>query len=144
VALSTPGIGLAALPAVGEELSVDYRFRFGGFGPDVGHLTLWDGAGELRGWVGQAGDVGGLTTPTGLTVSRGGEVCAESDTCGAWSRYRLSVSVGGGGAVALDYGAEAESGGFQLVHGGYEASTSTSSTCADWYVGDVRVAAVRR
>ena len=144
VAASSPGIAAGALPEVGEELSVDYRFRFGGFGPDVGHLTLWDGAGEVLAWVGEAGDVDGLTTPSDVSVAQGPEVCADSDDCGAWSRYGLSVGVADQNAAAVEYGGEVELGGFQIVHGGYEVSTSSSDSCMDWFVGDVRVAVVRR
>ncbi len=144
VALSTPGIDEGLLPEVGGELSVDYRFRFGGFGPDAGHLTLWDRDGALLAWVAQAGDVAGLTTPTEVSVVRGAEVCQESDECGAWSRYELRMNVAEQSGVAVDYGAQVEVGDFTVVHGGYEASTETTSSCMDWYVGDLRTAVVRR
>jgi hypothetical protein len=143
VGLSTPGIGDGVLPGVGQELSVDYRYRFGGFGPDVGHLTLWDGAGEAIAWVGEAADVDGLSTPDGVTVSRGSELCTDTDTCGAWVRYTLSVGVGDQSQRPVDYGQDLEIEGFQVVHAGYDVETSFSQDCTDWFVADVQLAVVR-
>lgn len=144
VALSTPGIGEGVLPEIGQELSVDYRYRFGGFGPDVGHATLWDGAGDLLAWVGEAGNVDGLTTPLEVSVAQGAEVCSDADDCGAWSRYDLSLAVGDQSSAALAYGEDVDIAGFQVVHGGYELSTSSNTDCMDWFVGSVQVAVVRR
>lgn len=143
VGLSLPGIEDAPVPTVGEEASFDYRFAFGGFSPDVGHLTVWDGAGDLRGWFGQAGNVDGLVAPTGITVARGSELCSESDECGSWSKYHLGVAVPGQSETAVDYGSTTSVDGFQIVHAGYEAQTASNDNCSDWFVGDVQVAVFR-
>lgn len=140
VGLSLPDIDAARLPQVGDEASFDYRFAFGGFGPDVGHLTVWDDAGGLIGWFGQAGAVDGLIAPTGITVARGSTLCSESDECGAWSKYHLGVAVPGQSEIAVDYGSTVTVDGFEIVHAGYEAQTSSEDNCSDWFVGDVQVA----
>lgn len=134
------------LPAVGEALSVAYDFRFGGFSPDVGQLTLRDSAGALLIWVGASGGVDDIQTPSELSIAKGPARCSEADVCGDWQEYGMAIAYDGQPAddgLGVEYGETASIDGFSFVHGGYAEATRYSANCADWFVADLDAALVR-
>lgn len=92
-------------------------------------------------YVGEGGDISQLVgVPVPLT--RGAAICKTDDTCGTWERYDLSATTATT-TTAIAHGASSKVGDYFIVHGGYAQQTTANTTCADWFVADVHVAAVR-
>jgi len=75
-----------------------------------------------------------------LLLSQGQVACSATEQCGSYARYDiaaadpLSMKL-----VTVSHGQTSKFGPWVVVHGGYEAQTSTGM-CPDWFVADVHVA----
>ena len=129
-----------------DSLSFQYAYRFGGFGPDVGHLTIRDAADALVAHVAAAGSVEQLAQIDEVSVAEGPARCSETDSCGSWSEYHLDILPADlSESQVLDYGlswGNEASSDITVHHGGYARDTNQSTNCADWFVGDLDVAVI--
>ena len=75
-----------------------------------------------------------------LLLSRGSASCSASEQCGSYERYSLvAVDPLSMTTLSLGHGQVGTFAQWEVVHGGYEAQTSTGM-CPDWFVADVHVA----
>jgi len=125
----------------GDDVTVDYRFAFGGFGPDAGRLLLTAGNGALV-YLEEAGALDGVVAP-GVELARGDQRCWTHDGCGAFGQYDVVVEGDGdttplslGDATVIDDVAFRAS---SLV----EQDQSHAVQCLDWFAGHVLVAGVK-
>jgi len=130
----------------GEKVSLDYVYKFGGFGPTYRELHLASLTSSSHGvWTAEGGDLNQLGKLP-LILQRGPAVCSASETCGSYERYDITASDPGAMNVIITvpHGQSATLGPWVVTHGGYEEQTSTRSMCADWFVADVRLAILGR
>ncbi len=128
--------------SAGETVSVDYQVSGGGWGPEVGALTLRDADGRLLLWTGEAGTNAELPTPDEIQVGPGRSLCVLNQDCGDVALGTLSVTVDGA-TVEVDYGGRAEIGAYRVLHAGDEHELSAAD-CADWYAAHTAVLVERR
>jgi hypothetical protein len=125
----------------GDDVTVDYRFTFGGFGPDAGRLLLTGGNGALV-YLEEAGALEGLAPP-GVELARGDQRCWTHDGCGAFGRYDVVVEGDGDTTpLSIDEATVIDDVAFRasaLV----EQDQSQAVKCPDWFAGHVLVSGVR-
>ena len=125
---------------VGEHIDVAYAKTAGGWSPIVSSLTLNFGQ-AVDVYIGSGGQAADLSDVP-LTFRQGSAICLKHDTCGDWSGYDLEVKAPDGW-TRIPYGANTDISGYRIIHGGMAEQLSSSSSCADWYVSNVRVAVLR-
>ena len=136
--------GTGLMPA--DSLSFEYHYQFGGFSPDVGHLTIRDGDDALVAHLASAGSIERLEQFDAVSIAKGPALCTESDSCGDWSRYHLDILPEGlSDSLILDYGTSwgnDASSDITVHHGGFAQDHGEYGGCADWFVGDLDVAII--
>lgn len=125
----------------GDDVTVDYRFAFGGFGPDVGRLLLTGGNGALV-YLEEAGALDGVVAP-GVELARGDQRCWTHDGCGAFGRYDVVVEGDGETTpLSIDEATVIDDVAFRasaLV----EQDQNHAVQCLDWFAGHVLVSGVK-
>jgi hypothetical protein len=125
---------------VGDAVEVAYVRRSGGWSRVISELSLGRGqAADV--YVGMGGVVADLDSAP-LTFRQGSAICLQHDQCGDWSSYDLEAQ-DGSGWLRVSYGATISVGGYRITHGGLSEDLVPTTTCEDWFVSDVRVAALR-
>lgn len=138
VMVSTGPVGLGL--EQGMSVSATYSYRFGDFSPAISSLELRTGS-ELAYYFGQSSAPAELDLPPELSVSLGAELCSVPGDCGDYALHALDVQVGGESATLASQETK-RVGGFDVQHG-RSAVQTRSGGCADWFVADTTLQAVR-
>jgi hypothetical protein len=117
---------------VGDPVTVTYQYKFGGWSPSIRRLVV-SRSGTTIVYVLQGG------SPTDapdapVKLSPGEAECTTTDTCGTWQKQQLFAWAPNGASASLATGGTAFLWPYYIANGGLYATTSYSSTCADWYV----------
>jgi len=79
---------------VGDTVSVSYAINPQQWGTTSGFVTIRDADDELIAWVGESGNLQGLSLPDGFAVEEAGEPRTYKDHCGTTTDRGLRVSAG--------------------------------------------------
>jgi hypothetical protein len=138
VMVSTGPVGLGL--AQGMSVSATYKHQFSDFSPAISSLELRTGS-ELAYYFGQSSAPAELDLPPELSASLGAELCSVPGDCGDYALHALDVEANGESATLASQETKLV-GGFDVQHG-RSAVQTRSGGCADWFVSDTTLQAVR-